>query len=378
MALEANNVVLNLKMMNIQEFIENIRREAGVPYLDVICYQEHKELFRYISGEKATGKEQLYMYSCGKPITVVAALRLVEQGKLSLEDKVCKHLPEIKNAFILNEKGVKEYVGEQMTIRHLFTMTAGFTYDLWTQPILQLVQDSNGTAELRDFIAKFVETPLSFMPGERFQYSLCHDVLAAVVEVVTMKKFSQYVKESIFEPLSMQNSRFDNGEREMPDMYMAYAKDEVSKIDEGKILIPTPTYESGGAGLVSTVEDYIRFADALACSGIAESGYCVLLEETLQELSSEQLKEISVDNDFTCVQGDDYGYGLGVRVRQKATDWGLDKGEFGWDGAAGSYVMIDPKKKVSVFIGMHLRNWPVVFTGKHLEIVERIYKEFNL
>jgi CubicO group peptidase (beta-lactamase class C family) len=318
------------------------------------------------------------MYSCGKPITVVSALRLVEEGKLSLDDKVCAYLPEIQNAFILKENGKKEYVGDKMTVRHLFTMTAGFTYDVSTQPILQLAKESQGRANLRDFIAKFVETPLSFTPGERFQYSLCHDVLAAVVEVVTKKKFSDYVKEVIFAPLQMGQSHFDNSETNIPDIYMAYENGAVEKIEEGKILIPTPAYESGGAGLVSTVEDYIRFADALACGGVAANGYQVLKKDALQQLVFGHLKEISVDNGFTCVQGEDYGYGLGVRVRQKPTDWGLSEGEFGWDGAAGSYVMIDPDKKVSVFIGMHLRNWPAVFTGKHLEIVEKIYKAFCL
>ena len=362
----------------MREFIEKLREETNVPYLDVICYQKHKEIFRYCSGEKVTGKEQLYMYSCGKPITVVAALRLIEAGKLSLDDKVYEFLPEIKNAFIVDDNKEKYVVGGQITIRHLFTMTAGFTYDLWTKPIVELVEKSNGQATLRDFISRFVETPLSFMPGERFQYSLCHDVLAAVVEVVTKKKFSEYVKEVVFEPLQMNRSRFDNGESNMPDMYMAYENGVVEKINEGKLLIPTPAYESGGAGLVSTVEDYICFADALACDGVAANGYQVLRKETLQQLVLGHLKEISVNNGFTCIQGEDYGYGLGVRVRQKTTDWGLSKGEFGWDGAAGSYVMVDPKKKISVFIGMHLRNWPAVFVGKHLEIVEKIYREFCL
>ena len=94
-------------------------------------------------------------------------------------------------------------------------------------------------------------------------------------------------------------------------------------------------------------------------------------------LTSEQLKEISISNNFACVQGGDYGYGLGVRIRQKPTEWGLNKGEFGWDGAAGSYVMMDPNKKVSIFIGLHLRNWPVSFMGKHLPIVEKIYTELK-
>ena len=365
--------------MNYSELnnrIEEIRAEAGVPYLDVICYRSHKEIYRYVSGENATGKELLYMYSCGKPVTVTAALRLVEDGKMSLDDPVMRYLPEVKNAFILNEQGEKVCVGEKMTVRHLFTMTAGFTYDLTTPPIKELVATQKQTAVLRDFIAKFVATPLSFTPGQQFQYSLCHDVLAAVMEVVSKKKFSQYVKDEIFAPLQMQNSSFDNSERNVANVYFANADKSVMKLDEGKILLPTPKYESGGGGLVSTAEDYIRFADALACGGTAKNGYSVLSATGIRELATEQVGNISVHNTFTCVQGDDYGYGLGVRVRQKPTAWGLPIGEFGWDGAAGSYVMIDPQREVSVFIGMHVRNWPEVFTGKHLQIVEAIYKAF--
>lgn len=363
-----------MEYLTIDNVIEQIRKESNVPYLDVVCYQSHKQVYRYVSGANATGKELLYMYSCGKPVTVAAALRLVEAGKMSLDEPVCRYLPEIEQAFILDAQGKKVQVGHTMTIRHLFTMTAGFTYDLWTQPIRGLVE-SNPNAPLREFIAKFVETPLSFMPGQQFQYSLCHDVLAAVVEVVSGKKFSNYVKETVFEPLQMTNSRFDNQETGVEEIYIATSDARVEKINEGKILIPTPNYESGGAGLVSTVEDYIRFADALACGGVAANGYEVLSKPGLRALATEQVKSVSVNNAFTCVQGEAYGYGLGVRVRQSATAWGLPIGEFGWDGAAGSYVMVDPEREISIFIGMHVRNWPEVFMGKHLQIVEAIYKE---
>ena len=364
-----------MSYLDIDKLIEEIRKNVGVPYLDVICYQAHKEVYRYVSGEGATGQELLYMYSCGKLVTVTAALRLVEEGKMSIDDPVFSYLPEVEKAFILDKQGRQVCVGRKMTIRHLFTMTAGFTYDLGTQPIQSLVSSNKG-AVLRDFIGKFVETPLSFEPGQQFQYSLCHDVLAAVVEVVSGKKFSEYVKETIFTPLQMSHSHFDNQETGVVDMYMAMGDGRVEKVNEGKILIPTPKYESGGAGLVSTVEDYIRFADALACDGVAGNGYAVLSKAGIRSLATEQVKNLSVQNTFTCVQGDDYGYGLGVRVRQKPTEWGLPIGEFGWDGAAGSYVMIDPEREISIFIGMHVRNWPEVFTGKHLRIVEKIYKEF--
>ena len=359
--------------METKRFIEKIKDELGIPYIDVICCQEYREVFRYASAEKNV---KLRMFSCSKVITAVSALRLIERGELSLADRVCEYLPEVKNAFILNDKNEYVIVGEQMTVYHLFTMTAGFTYNLKTAPVLNLANKSKGKATLREFIAKFVETPLSFIPGERFQYSLCHDVLAAVVEVVTRKSFSQYIREEIFEPLGMKNSTFANNEHQLTELYLASESGEISKMENQNSLLPTNAYESGGAGLISTVDDYIHFANALSCEGIAENGYQVLKKETLKLFTEEQFKSISIEKGFSCVQGDDYGYGLGVRVRTAETEWGLAKGEFGWDGAAGSYVMIDPSRKIAIFIGMHIKKWPVMFSGKHLEIVERIYKEF--
>jgi CubicO group peptidase (beta-lactamase class C family) len=302
----------------------------------------------------------------------------VEEGKLSLEDKVCDYLPEIKNAFIINSAGQKEYVGHTMTVRNLFTMTAGFTHDIYKAPVLELIKESQGKATLRDFIPKFIESPLAFAPGDKYQYGINHDILAAVIEVVTGKKFSAYVKEVIFEPLQMNESRFDNGEENMADVYWADANGGVRRIIENKFLVLTPAYECGGAGLVSTVEDYIRFADALACGGIAANGYQVLSKEMLHQLTSEQLKEISISNNFACVQGGDYGYGLGVRIRQKATDWGLNRGEFGWDGAAGSYVMIDPAQRLSIFFAMHVRSWPSLIGCGHAPIRDLTYEALGL
>ena len=82
---------------------------------------------------------------------------------------------------------------------------------------------------------------------------------------------------------------------------------------------------------------------------------------------------MAVNNNFTCVQGGDYGYGYGVRVRMKPTAWGLPAGEYGWDGAAGTYLMVDPVNRISVVIGMHVRNWPYCFRHEHLNLVKEIY-----
>ncbi len=128
--------------------------------------------------------------------------------------------------------------------------------------------------------------------------------------------------------------------------------------------------------MISTVEDYAVFADALACDGIAANGYQVIDTKTLKEVRSEQISALAVNNNFTCVQGDEYGYGLGVRVRKVDTDWGLKIGEYGWDGAAGAYLLVDPQRQISVTMGKHLREWHNVFVGKHLEIVKHIYQGF--
>ena len=174
----------------------------------------------------------------------------------------------------------------------------------------------------------------------------------------------------------MCNSYFDNSEQGVFDVYAASPAGEIHLDENGKLLLPTKAYESGGAGLSSTVEDYSLFAEALACGGTGKNGYQVIKKETVALLCSKQLDGLSLNNAFTCIQGDDYDYGLGVRIRNKDTAWGLEKGEFGWDGAAGSYVMVDPKREVSVFIGMHVLDWPTIFMEKHLQIVEQLYKEF--
>lgn len=357
----------------ISQEIEKICAQTGIPYIDVLCHREGKQIFRYIYGENATGKEQLQMYSCSKPVTAIAAMILIERGQLSIGDKVEKYLPEIKNAFLLDGSGKKISPKNKMTIYHLLTMTAGFTYDIATPPILEVVKN-NKEAKLRDFIRAFVSSPLSFEPGTSFLYSLCYDVLAAVIEVASGMQFSAFVQKNIFEPLKMTHSFFDNRALPFLQMYEADAKGNIHLSSGKNSLLPTAAYESGGAGLVSTVEDYSLFARMLANEGANAAGERIVSSDCLKQMASEQIGEMSLNNQFTCIQGDDYGYGFGVRVRKNRTNWGLSKGEFGWDGAAGSYLMVDPVHKISIVIGMHVMSWPYIFTGKHLEIVRLIYE----
>lgn len=362
-----------LKML--EKNIAKICEQQGVPYMDILCHQGDEKIFEYTFGKEEKGCEYLQMYSCSKPVTALATMILVERGQLCLDDAVEKYLPEISNAFLLNEAGEQVEPKNKMTVRHLLTMTAGFTYDFQTEPIREVAR-RNKNAKLRDFISAFVATPLSFEPGKKFQYSLCHDVLAAVIEVASGKNFSSFVQETIFAPLGMCNSFFDNRDCPLSKMYIVDNHGQVRLTDNDNFALPTKNYESGGGGLVCTIEDYLIFAKMLANGGVSSTGKRIVSENILRIMASEQIGQLNIENQFTCLQGRDYGYGFGVRVRKVATDWGLPQGEFGWDGAAGSYLMIDPINKVSIVMGMNVKGWPSIFQDKHLEIVKLIYEKF--
>ena len=361
------------------EYIEKLCEEKGISYLDVRLYKGYEEVFSYgkANGEQPTGKERLYLFSATKPMTVVCAMRLIEEGKMSLDDTVESYLPAYKDAFLLDKNGNAALTKNKMTIRHLLTMSGGLSYDVQTKPVQELLQKTDGKPTTEQAVSTFIKTPLSFEPGERFQYSLCHDVLAAVIEKVSGIRFSVYMNEIIFQPLGMTDSGFHTESKGIYDMYDCDENGKIWQIEPYNRLVLGENYDSGGAGVISNVDDYAKFAVALANGGVAENGVRLLKEKTLEEVRSTAHADMQVENAFTCVQGGEYAYGLGVRVRTKDTPWGLQKGEYGWDGAAGTYLMIDPRNKIAVVVGMHLLSWPYLFRGEQLKIVQKLYEDLR-
>ena len=370
------------------DYIENVlRKEKGVPGCDVLICREHETLFRYMSGVSdyegntpIRGDEVYYMYSCTKPITCAAAMQLVEQGRLQLDTPVYEYLPAYKNAFLMKD-GQKVPTEKPMTVRQLFTMSAGLSYDRSTAPLLALIE-KNPRAGTVKVVNAFIETPLQFEPGEQFLYSLCHDVLAAVVEVVSGMRFSVYLKKNIFEPLGMHRTGFCLPEEEKPHLaaqYECYQPGKIRPYTTGTGFQLTENYESGGAGLYSCVEDYSRFADAMANGGIGATGAQILKADTIDLMRTEQLRSYTMNPKFGCAAGPGYGYGLGVRTLiDKSGGQRSSLGEFGWDGAAGSYVMIDPAEKLSIFFAMHVRGWPNLIGCGHAPLRDLTYEVLGL
>ncbi|MBE6611408.1 MAG: beta-lactamase family protein [Ruminococcaceae bacterium] len=186
----------------------------GVPSFDCLVYHHGKPVYRRMHGfsdyEKQTpicGNERYFIYSCSKPITVTAALTLYEKKLFDLDDKLSDYLPEFANMTVRDGDTVRPAEGA-ITIRQLFTMTAGFTYNLGSANLKDGIAATGGKALTREMMKYLAKDPLAFDPGARFEYSLCHDVLAALVEVLSGMKFGDYVKKNIFDPLGMKDSTF--------------------------------------------------------------------------------------------------------------------------------------------------------------------------
>lgn len=360
---------------NLKNCMDTLVIDEKRPSVDVAVYRDHQLLFRYFTGVKdienggdIKGDELYFIYSMTKMITCCCALQLFEQGKYQLDDEVSKYLPEFAKMKItieeLNTENAKKiasgqilgenidatndgYAKTPITIRHLFTMTAGLDYSLYDAAIKDAIAE--GKTSTRELVAAMANKTLGFEPGSRFRYSLCHDVLGALVEVWSGKKFGDYMRENIFEPLGMKNTFFGLPQdiSKMPSLYSNY-NENFKKEPLCCAYTLTSDYESGGAGLTSNTEDYALFLDAVACGGIGKSGKRILKEETVKLWGTNQLSGAAAEDFDQMRRG--YGYGLGVRVHinPQRSETLSPVGEFGWDGAAGAFSMVDTKSKISL------------------------------
>ena len=332
------------------KFLKELEK-LGVPSIDCVVYHQGNPVFRYMSG---FSDERYNIYSCSKLITCTAALQLVEKDLIRLDDAVYEYLPEFRDMKKIAD-GKEESVRNTMTIRHLFSMTAGLTYNISSENIKRGIVETNGKMPTREAMRYLAADPLIFEPGERWNYSLCHDVLAAVVEVVSGKRFGEYVKENIFDRLGMNRSTFNLPEEELPEIAAQYRYHAESQqyiccgpqIQGFKL---GSEYESGGAGCISTLEDYSAFLEAL------RTGERLLRHETVARMTSPQIslnaEKVMIEN-FMKSQPD-YSYGLGVRC-PKSNGKELD---YGWGGAAGAYLAIIPSREVSIFYVQHVLGSP--------------------
>lgn len=361
----------------MKNFMDSLT-EWIIPGNSVVIYKDGKKVFEYSSGYsdlekkiKKTGEEQLYIYSCSKVATVTAALQLYEQGKFLLSDPLYEYLPEFKKMYVKDGDRIKA-AENPITIRDLFTMTAGLSYATNTPAFEKARKLTDGKMDTRTVIKCIAEEPLLFEPGARWNYSLCHDVLAVLAEVVSGMRFSEYMKKNIFEPLDMNNSYYHAPNDVIISPQYIYEIQDTKNIVElqqkehtsgvvkrayGNELVFGENYDSGGAGIITTVDDYAKFAAALANSGTGLNNNRILSSATVKLMKTNQLNEAQRKTmNWRRLRG--YGYGLGVRTLIDKAESGSNSsiGEIGWGGAAGATIIADTEEKVALFYAHHMLN----------------------
>jgi CubicO group peptidase (beta-lactamase class C family) len=326
-----------------------------------------------------SNKDIYWIFSATKVITCIAAMRLVEEGRIRLDDPVSKYIPEFAHMKVLQKDKTITDAQNTMTIEHLFTMTGGMSYDLKTENIMKASEQNGSTL---DVVRAMAKDPLSFEPGTRYKYSLCHDVLAAVVEVVSGMRFSEYLSRYIFEPLGVVDMGFRPTEEQKSRFSALYMyKNGTGSAHEVEIqnrFIITPDYDSGGAGLFSTVDEYMKIITVIACGGTTADGYRILKPETISMMGKNHLPEAGL-NDFSNTRLFGYGWGLCGRAHMNPTlSCSLAPvGEFGWDGAAAAFSMIDAKNRVALYFGTHLFGCSYGYHMVHPTIRNLVYEGIN-
>ena len=360
-----------MNFSKLTAYLNTLEEKYGVHGLDMKITRGHETVYRCMLGhsdyERKTpvSERDLYnIYSASKVITMTGVMQLIEQGKLGLNDPLEKYLPEFAHMRYAADFKMGEFpfrwpdensqlvpAQNPMRIHDLMSMTAGMSYDVASAPIRKVVEETHGEATTRQVVTAMAQMPLLCEPGTRYSYALGHDVLAAVVEVVTGMTFGAYMKRNVFEPLGITEMYYQVPAGEEHRLFAQYGKDwDTGKIkrDESMIYRITKNYESGGAGLCTTVDEYTKVLEALANGGVGRPGGRILKQESVLAIGRNWLTEQELA-DFSRTGKEGYGYGLGVRVLIDGTKSKSPVGEFGWDGAAGAYALVDPKNHIGMF-----------------------------
>lgn len=325
--------------------------DCAVHYKGKCIYRKQRGYSDLENGVKMTGKERYNIYSCSKPITCAAALQLWENGAFSLEDRLDKYFPEFSEMTVKCEDGSIKKAQKPILIKHLFEMTSGLGYDTTCPSLLAARRETDGKCPTLEVMKYLAREPLSFEPGERWQYSFSHDVLAALVELLSGERYADYVRKNIFDPLGMKDSTFNLPENELDTISAQYVYADGKRKNCGKYIQfykLGSEYDSGGAGCISTVDDYMKFLEAMRLGDV------ILKKETIDLMATDRLTESQrPKGDLGWLKN--YGYGLGVRCYREGNDYC----DFGWNGAAGAHMAIDRENEITIYYSQHVLGSPI-------------------
>jgi CubicO group peptidase (beta-lactamase class C family) len=335
----------------------------------VVDYRAYGE--RDMASHAPMTKDTIFRdYSMTKPVTAVAMMLLYEQGKWLPSDPISKYIPEFAHLKVYkgaDGSGTQVLVDPDHapTMRELMTHTAGFTYGFFGDTAVDAMYQKEKvlqSASLQEMIDKLAKIPLVYQPGTQWRYSVSMDIQGYIVEKLSGKTLPEFYREHIYEPLGMKDAGFfvpeDKRSRFMT-LYRSGTNDElIADANAGpnpRDYDHLPALPSGGGGMVSTAEDYYRFASMLARGGELD-GARVLAPASVKLMSSNHLPPSLMTGQFEIgaqIMRPGFGYGYNCAVVYDPPEANLPegKGTFFWDGAAGTWFWIDPTNDI-VFIGM--------------------------
>ena len=308
------------------------------------------------------------LFSMTKVITCAAALILYERGEFLLNEPLYEYIPEYRDMNVVVRRANDGYSIEKaknpILVKHAFSMSCGIPYSFGDSPTSRAVADvtaklaEKGPYDVVDHVRALAQVPLAFEPGTQWLYGHGHEIVAALIQVISGKTVGEFMKEEIFDRLGMTSTGYrfcDDIESRMAVAYERAEDGTLTPSDSSrsdKNHRPDSIYEGGGAGLFATVGDYLKFTQMLANGGELK-GERILGRKTIDLFRANQLNDAQL-KDFRGSYTAGYGYGLGVRTMMDIVQAHANTtpGEFGWTGALGTYTSIDPAEGASV-VYMH-------------------------
>ncbi len=358
-------------MANTQA-IDQVLRQAvtanEVPGVVAMAATDQGIIYEGAFGRRELGQDAamtpdtvVWIASMTKALTATAAMQLVERGQLQLDAPAADVLPELSQAQVLDgfdASGQPRLRAPRraMTLKHLLTHTAGFSYEMWSADIVKY-QEVTGTPGITTCENAALTTPLLFDPGERWDYGINIDWVGKMVEAVSGRRLGDYLQKNLFTPLGMHSTSFKLSPSQRARLASIHAREADSTLAVFPFEIPQePEFEMGGGGLYGTAQDYLRFTQMLLHRGTF-NGNQVLQPETVETMSQNHIGDVdcvelqtvvpSLSHNANFFPGMQQKWGLSFLINTALTPHGRSPGSLAWAGLANTFFWIDRTKGVT-------------------------------
>jgi len=365
--------------MQARTRIDGVLKQAvdakEVPGVVAMAATDKGVLYEGAFGQREIGKPApmtldtvVWIASMTKAITAAAAMQLVERGKLSLERPAAEVVSELGAARVLegfDAQGKPRLRAPKrpMTLRHLLTHTAGFSYEIWSPDIARF-QEVTGTPGITTCTNAALGTPLLFDPGDKWDYGINIDWVGKMVEAVSGQRLDRYLQDHILGPLGMKDTSFKLSPSQRERLSAVHGRGPDGALAPIEFGIPQePEFHMGGGGLYGTAGDYIKFTRMILNKGRG-NGHQVLKPETVAMMGQNHIGDLNMPkltsavafatNDVDLYPGMDKKWGLSFMINTARTPEGRSPGSLAWAGLANTYYWIDPSRDVTGVIMMQL------------------------